>query len=273
MTDTDTTGHAGLRDARPARRARSPIPPPTPAPCPIYQTTSYVFDDADHAADLFGLQRVRQHLHAHHEPDHRRAREAGRRARGRRRRAGLRSGSAAVTFAILNIAGAGDHIVERQQPVRRHLQPLRAHAAAARARQSTFVDPADPENFRRAITPKTKLLYAETVGNPKLDTLDIEAVAAIAHEAGIPLIVDNTMATPYLFRPIDHGADIVVHSATKFIGGHGTSIGGVDRGLRQVRLAANGKFPDLTEPDAELPRRSSSTRRSARHRLHHQGCA
>ena len=113
-----------------------------------------------------------------------------------------------------------------------------------------LVDPVDPENFRRAIKPTTKLLYAETVGNPKLDTLDIEAVAAIAHEAGIPLIVDNTMATPYLIRPIDHGADIVVHSATKFIGGHGTSIGGVVVDSGKFDWAQNDKFPGLVEPDA-----------------------
>ena len=113
-----------------------------------------------------------------------------------------------------------------------------------------LVDPVDPENFRRAIRPETKLLYAETVGNPKLDTLDIEAVAAIAHEAGIPLIVDNTMATPYLIRPIDHGADIVVHSATKFIGGHGTSIGGVVVDSGKFDWAQNDKFPGLVEPDA-----------------------
>ena len=113
-----------------------------------------------------------------------------------------------------------------------------------------LVDPHDPENFRRAIKPTTKLLYAETVGNPKLDTLDIAAVAAIAHEAGIPLIVDNTMATPYLIRPIDHGADIVVHSATKFIGGHGTSIGGVVVDSGNFDWSQNGRFPGLVEPDA-----------------------
>ena len=113
-----------------------------------------------------------------------------------------------------------------------------------------LVDPIDPENFRRAIKPNTKLLYAETVGNPKLDTLDIDAVAAIAHEAGIPLIVDNTMATPYLIKPIDHGADIVVHSATKFIGGHGTSIGGVVVDAGTFDWSQNDKFPGLVEPDA-----------------------
>ncbi len=113
-----------------------------------------------------------------------------------------------------------------------------------------LVDPSDPENFRRALKPNTKLIYAETVGNPKLDTLDLDAVAAIAHEAGIPLIVDNTMPTPYLIRPIDHGADIVVHSATKFIGGHGTSIGGVVVDSGRFDWSQNDKFPGLVEPDA-----------------------
>ncbi len=112
-----------------------------------------------------------------------------------------------------------------------------------------FVDPSDPENFRKAITPKTKALYAETIGNPKLDILDIEAVAEIAHEHGIPLIVDNTFATPYLCRPFEWGADIVVHSATKWIGGHGTSIGGVIVDSGKFDWAASGKFPRLTEPD------------------------
>ncbi len=113
----------------------------------------------------------------------------------------------------------------------------------------TLVDPANPENFRRAINPRTKLLYAETVGNPKLDTLDIRAVADVAHEAGIPLIVDNTMPTPYLIRPIEHGADIVCHSLTKFLGGHGTSIGGIVVDSGRFDWAASDDFPSLTEPD------------------------
>mgnify|MGYP002681955256 CR=1 FL=1 len=114
----------------------------------------------------------------------------------------------------------------------------------------TFVDGTDPEAFRRAITPRTRLLYAETVGNPKLDTLDIRAVADVAHEAGVPLVVDNTMATPYLIRPLDHGADVVVHSATKFIGGHGTSIGGVVVDAGRFDWSQNDRFPGLVEPDA-----------------------
>ena len=154
-----------------------------------------------------------------------------------------------MTFSILNIAGAGDHIVSANS-LYGGTYNLFVHTLPRFGIDVELVDPNDPENFRRAIKPNTKLLYVETVGNPKLDTLDIKAVADIAHEAGIPLIVDNTMATPYLVRPIDHGADIVVHSATKFIGGHGTSIGGVVVDAGKFDWAQNDKFPGLVEPDA-----------------------
>jgi O-acetylhomoserine (thiol)-lyase len=149
----------------------------------------------------------------------------------------------------LNIAGAGDHVVSANS-LYGGTYNLFVHTLPRFGLEIDLVDPADPENFRRALKPNTKLLYAETVGNPKLDTLDIDAVAAIAHEAGIPLIVDNTMPTPYLMKPIDHGADIVVHSATKFIGGHGTSIGGVVVDSGKFDWSANDKFPGLVEPDA-----------------------
>jgi O-acetylhomoserine (thiol)-lyase len=154
-----------------------------------------------------------------------------------------------VTFSILNIAGAGDHIVSANS-LYGGTYNLFVHTLPRFGVEIDLVDPADPEDFRRAIKPTTKLLYAETVGNPKLDTLDMDAVAAVAHEAGIPLIVDNTMATPYLIKPIDHGADIVVHSATKFIGGHGTSIGGVVVDAGRFDWSQNDKFPGLVEPDA-----------------------
>ncbi|MBW7461972.1 aminotransferase class V-fold PLP-dependent enzyme, partial [Paenibacillus sepulcri] len=134
------------------------------------------------------------------------------------------SGQAAITYSILNIAGAGDEIVSAAS-LYGGTYNLFSNTLRKLGINVTFVDPGDPENFRKAITDKTKALYAETIGNPKGDVLDIEAVAAIAHENGIPLIVDNTFPSPYLLRPIEHGADIVVHSATKFIGGHGTSIG------------------------------------------------
>jgi O-acetylhomoserine (thiol)-lyase len=154
-----------------------------------------------------------------------------------------------VTFSLLNIAGSGDHIVSANS-LYGGTYNLFVHTLPRFGLEIDLVDPMDPENFRRALKPNTKALYAETVGNPKLDTLDIAAVAEIAHEAGVPLVVDNTMPSPYLVRPIEHGADIVVHSATKFIGGHGTSIGGVVVDSGRFDWAQNDKFPGLVEPDA-----------------------
>ena len=158
------------------------------------------------------------------------------------------SGSAAIFLSILNIARTGDEIVSANS-LYGGTYNLFAHTLPKFGITTTFVDPIDPENFRKAITSKTKALYLETIGNPKLDVPDFEKIAAIAHEAGLPLIVDNTVASPYLFRPLEHGADIVVHSATKFIGGHGTSIGGVivDGGKFNW---ANGNFPEFTTPDS-----------------------
>ena len=148
--------------------------------------------------------------------------------------------------------GPGDQIVAVERPVRRHVHAVRHHLAPLGV-DVVFVDPDDPENFRRAITPRTRVLYGETIGNPRINVLDIEAVAEIAHEAGVPLIIDNTFATPYLCRPLEHGADIVVHSATKFIGGHGTSIGGVI--VESGRFPwDNGKFPRHDRAVARLPR-------------------
>jgi O-acetylhomoserine (thiol)-lyase len=157
------------------------------------------------------------------------------------------SGQAAETLAILNIAQAGDQIVSSAS-LYGGTYNLIHHTFRKLGIEAVFADPSDPENFRRCITPKTKLIFAETLGNPKNDMLDIQAVANVAHEAGIPLIIDNTVATPYLCRPFEWGADIVVHSLTKFLGGHGTSIGGiiVDSGNFNW---ANGKFPSLVEPD------------------------
>jgi O-acetylhomoserine (thiol)-lyase len=158
------------------------------------------------------------------------------------------SGQAAITFSLLNIAGAGDEIVSSAS-LYGGTYNLFSTTLPKLGLDVKFVDSSDPENFRAAITEKTKALYAETIGNPKGNVLDIEAVAAIAHEHGIPLIVDNTFPSPYLLRPIEHGADIVVHSATKFIGGHGTSIGGVIVDSGKFDWKASGKFPGLTEPD------------------------
>jgi O-acetylhomoserine (thiol)-lyase len=214
---------------------------------PIYQSTSYVFHDTDHAANLFSLSEMGNIYTRIMNPttdvfEKRMALlEKGVGALA------TSSGQAAETLAILNIAGAGDEIVSAAS-LYGGTYNLFHYTLPKIGVDVKFVDDRDPENFRAAITDKTKALFAETVGNPALHTLDIEAVAAVAHEAGIPLIMDNTLPSPYLVNPLEHGADIVVHSATKFIGGHGTSIGGVivDGGRFPWD---NGNFPGFTEPD------------------------
>lgn len=214
---------------------------------PIYQTTSYVFDDTQHAEDLFGLKRPGNVYSRMMNPTtdvfERRmaALEGGVGALA------TASGSAAVTYAILNVTRAGDHIVAAST-LYGGTYNLFSATLPRYGITTTFVDPDAPENFAAAITERTRALYIETLGNPGINVVDMEAVAKIAHDHGIPLIVDNTFGTPYLIRPMEHGADIVVHSATKFIGGHGTSIGGVivDSGKFDW---TNGGFPDYTEPD------------------------
>jgi O-acetylhomoserine (thiol)-lyase len=248
MTDADTAATQGFETLA-LHGGQEPDPTTNARAVPIYQTTSYTFDSADHAADLFGLKEFGNIYTRIMNPTNDVFEKRVAALEGGVGALAFSSGSAAVTFSILNIAGAGDHIVSANS-LYGGTYNLFVHTLPRFGLDIELVDPNDPENFRRAIRPETKLLYAETVGNPKLDTLDIEAVAAIAHEAGIPLIVDNTMATPYLIRPIDHGADIVVHSATKFIGGHGTSIGGVVVDSGGFDWAQNDKFPGLVEPDA-----------------------
>ena len=201
---------------------------------PIYQTTSFVFDSAEHAASLFNLQtfgnvytRLSNPTTAVFE-ERMAALENGRAALA------AASGQAAEMTAILTLVEAGDHIVSASTLYGGTYTLLEVNLRKLGI-ETTFVDSDDPENFRRAITNKTKLLYAETLGNPLLNIVDIEAVAEIAREAGIPLVIDNTVASPFLCRPFDWGADIVVHSATKYIGGHGTTMGGV--------LVESGKIP------------------------------
>jgi O-acetylhomoserine (thiol)-lyase len=247
MTDTDTTAQGFETLA--LHGGQEPDPTTNARAVPIYQTTSYVFNDSDHAANLFGLKEFGNIYTRIMNPTNDVFEKRVAALEGGVGGLAFSSGSAAVTFSILNIAGAGDHVVSANS-LYGGTYNLFVHTLPRFGLDVELVDPNDPENFRRAIKPNTKLLYAETVGNPKLDTLDIKAVADIAHEAGIPLIVDNTMATPYLIRPIDHGADIVVHSATKFIGGHGTSIGGVVVDSGKFDWAQNDKFPGLVEPDA-----------------------
>jgi len=249
MTDnTDATNITQGFETLALHAGQVPDPTTNARAVPIYQTTSYVFDSADHAADLFGLREFGNIYTRIMNPTNDVFEKRVAALEGGVGALAFSSGSAAVAFSILNIAGSGDHIVSANS-LYGGTYNLFVHTLPRFGLDIDLVDPADPENFRRAIKPNTKLLYAETVGNPKLDTLDIAAVAAIAHEAGIPLIVDNTMPTPYLIRPIDHGADIVVHSATKFIGGHGTSIGGVVVDSGAFDWSQNDKFPGLVEPD------------------------
>jgi O-acetylhomoserine (thiol)-lyase len=215
---------------------------------PIYQTTSYGFRDADHAANLFALAEMGNIYTRIMNPTTDVFEQRVAQMEGGIGALAVSSGQAAITFSILNIAGAGDEIVSASS-LYGGTYNLFAHTLKKLGITVKFVDPVDPENFRSAITPKTKALYAESIGNPRGDVLDIEAVAKIAHEHGLPLIVDNTLPSPYLLRPIEHGADIVVHSATKFIGGHGTSIGGIIVDSGKFDWKASGKFPGFTEPD------------------------
>jgi len=226
---------------------QKPDPTTNSRAVPIYQTTSFVFDDADHAARLFGLQEFGNIYSRLMNPTCDVFEQRVAALEGGTAGLAVASGQSAITLALLTLAHAGDEIVSSTS-LYGGTHTLLHHTFPQFGVKVVFVDPADPENVRRAITPKTKAVYAETLGNPKLDTLDIEALAAIAHENGLPLVVDNTSASPYLVNPLRHGADIVVHSATKFIGGHGTSIGGVivDGGSFAWD---NGKFPQLATPD------------------------
>lgn len=215
---------------------------------PIYQTSSYGFRDTEHAADLFALKQFGNIYTRIMNPTSDVFEQRVAALEGGAGALAVASGQAAITYAILNIAGAGDEIVSSSS-LYGGTYNLFAITLKKIGITVKFVDSSDPENFRAAITPKTKALFAETIGNPRGDVLDIAAVAAIAHENGVPLIIDNTFATPYLCRPIDFGADIVLHSATKFIGGHGTSIGGIVVDGGKFDWKASGKFPGLTEPD------------------------
>ncbi|WP_159886488.1 homocysteine synthase [Paenibacillus puerhi] len=215
---------------------------------PLYQTTSYGFRDTDHAADLFGLKEFGNIYTRIMNPTTDVFEKRVAALEGAPAALATASGQAAITYSILNIAGAGDEIVSSAS-LYGGTYNLFAITLPKLGINVKFVDSSNPENFRSAITDKTKAVFAETIGNPRGDVLDIAAVAAIAHEHGVPLIVDNTFPSPYLCRPIEHGADIVVHSATKFIGGHGTSIGGVIVDGGRFDWKANGKFPGLTEPD------------------------
>ncbi|MEE4569366.1 homocysteine synthase [Paenibacillus polymyxa] len=215
---------------------------------PLYQTTSYGFRDAEHAADLFSLKEFGNIYTRLMNPTTDVFEQRIAALEGGAGALATASGMAAISFSILNIAGAGDEIVSASS-LYGGTYNLFSTTLPKLGIKVHFVDSDDPENFRHAITDKTKAIFAETIGNPQGNVLDVEAVSAIAHEYGIPLIVDNTFPSPYLLRPIEYGADIVVHSATKFIGGHGTSIGGVIVDSGKFDWKASGRFPGLTEPD------------------------
>ncbi|MBU9709332.1 homocysteine synthase [Paenibacillus sp. AK121] len=215
---------------------------------PLYQTTSYGFRDAEHAADLFSLKEFGNIYTRLMNPTTDVFEQRIAALEGGAGALATASGMAAISFSILNIAGAGDEIVSASS-LYGGTYNLFSTTLPKLGIKVHFVDSDDPENFRHAITDKTKAIFAETIGNPQGNVLDVEGVSAIAHEYGIPLIVDNTFPSPYLLRPIEYGADIVVHSATKFIGGHGTSIGGVIVDSGKFDWKASGRFPGLTEPD------------------------
>ncbi len=213
---------------------------------PLYQTTSFVFDSAEHAASLFNLQTFGNVYSRLSNPTTAVLEERIAALEGGRASLAVATGMAAEMTALLTLLKAGDHMVAASTLYGGSYSLFEVNFRQLGI-DTTFVNPEDPENFRRALTPKTKVIYAETLGNPLINVLDIEPVAAIAHEAGIPLMIDNTIASPYLCRPFEWGADIVVHSATKYIGGHGTTMGGVIVESGKFPYD-NGNFPQMTEP-------------------------
>jgi len=215
---------------------------------PIYQTTSYVFRNTEHGANLFALKEPGNIYTRIMNPTNDVFEQRMAALEGGVAALAVASGSAAITYAILNIAGAGDEIVAAST-LYGGTYNLFSVTLPKLGIKTVFVDPDDPENFRRAINEKTKAVFIETLGNPSINIPDFEAIAAIAHENRVPLIVDNTFGTPYLIRPIEFGADVVVHSATKFIGGHGTTLGGVIVDSGKFDWQGSGRFPGMTEPD------------------------
>lgn len=231
--------HVGQESPDPATDARA---------VPIYATTSYVFKDSAQAAGRFGLTEGGNIYTRLMNPTSDVFEKRIAALEGGAAALSTASGSAAITYAVQNIATAGDHIVSSAN-LYGGTYNLFANTLKEQGLSVSFADADKPESFESAIRPETKLLYAETLGNPNSDVIDIEALAEIAHRHGIPLVVDNTFATPYLLRPIEHGADIVVHSATKFIGGHGTVMGGVVVDSGKFDWAQNDKFPGLSKPN------------------------
>lgn len=231
--------HAGQEAPDPATDARA---------VPIYATTSYVFKNSAQAAGRFGLTEGGNIYTRLMNPTSDVFEKRIAALEGGAAALATASGSAAITYAVQNIASAGDHIVSSID-LYGGTYNLFANTLREQGITTDFADPSDLNSFEKAIRPETKLIYAETLGNPNSSIIDIESLAGIAHRHGIPLIVDNTFATPYLLRPIEHGADIVVHSATKFIGGHGTVMGGVVIDSGRFDWTQNDKFPGITKPN------------------------
>ncbi|MCB6658337.1 O-acetylhomoserine aminocarboxypropyltransferase/cysteine synthase [Eubacterium callanderi] len=227
---------------------QTPDPATHSVAVPIYQTTSYAFDSTEHAENLFGLKENGNIYTRIMNPTSDVLEKRMAALEGGVGALAVASGSAAITLTIMTIAQAGDEIVAASTLYGGTFNLLDATLPKFGIR-TTFVDPDDPANFEAAVNENTKAIYIESLGNPSINIVDVEAVAKIAHDHKIPLIIDNTFATPYLFRALDFGADIVVYSATKFIGGHGTTIGGVIVDGGTFDWAGSGKFPEFTEPD------------------------
>ncbi len=229
--------HAGQRpDAATGARA-----------VPVYNTTSYVFRDTDHAAGLFNLETAGHIYSRISNPTTAVLEERIAALEGGVGAVATASGQAALHLAVTTLLGAGDHVVSSSS-LYGGSHNLFAHTLSRFGIETTFVAPGDLEGFASAINPRTKMVYGETIGNPRIDVLDLEAVAQIAHEAGVPLLIDSTFATPYLCRPFEHGADLVLHSATKFLGGHGVTIGGLVVDSGRFDWSGSGRFPIMTEP-------------------------
>jgi O-acetylhomoserine (thiol)-lyase len=216
---------------------------------PIYQTTSYVFDSTEHAAGLFNLERAGHIYSRISNPTVSVLEERISALEGGVGAVATASGQAALHLAIATLMGAGGHIVSSSR-IYGGTHNMFAHTLPRFGIETTLVDPRNPTNFAKAMTPKTRLIFAETLGNPGLEVLDLPAVAEIAHAHGVPLMIDSTFTTPYLCRPIEHGADIVMHSATKFLGGHGIAIGGLIVDGGRFDWTQNDKYPTLTTPYA-----------------------
>ncbi|MDD5603728.1 MAG: aminotransferase class I/II-fold pyridoxal phosphate-dependent enzyme, partial [Eubacteriales bacterium] len=231
--------HAGQEAPDPATGARA---------VPIYQTSSFVFDNCDHASSLFDLTGEGFIYSRINNPTTDIFEKRMTALEGGVGALGLASGAAAVSYSLLNILSKGDRIISSRN-IYGGTYNLFAHTFQDYGIETDFVDPGDLSAFKNAVKPSTKAFFIESFGNPNSDIPDIEGIAAIAHGEGIPLIIDNTFATPFLLRPAEYGADIIVHSATKFIGGHGTTIGGVVVDAGNFDWAASGKFPCLTQPN------------------------